>query len=514
MRRLVLSFALAACTDTAPGNTGACNATAECSPGQVCLSGVCAKLCSSDRDCAGGQICRLEVCTAGTRDNAPLILSIGADGMADAQTGHTAQHLRRHVTVWGENFEGAAVHLFGAGLDTDLEVCARDEGFIEVALPDGVVAATYSLSVATQAGACDAQLPILQGEPGPAGADGADGSPDTGEQIIGKINAAGGTIDASRLGPIDAETLEGRAAADFAPVAHGHASRALADGSSLNANPGFARGLEGWSVVSGSGTVVEDTSAPSGWAFANDAGSAAWLFGSAVDAEPQRTYVVRGRFKNTTGAASAGNVYLVVHLQDATGATIAGDGSYWHYPIANRSVGTTWTSFEARFGYNTLRSLPAAARTIRVGAALNNDNGGGGNRIIYVTGLSLETFDTVQQATRERIERYHAACSLLNGTTYASVAAVTPGDTSLVLTGTQVCSNYVGNNNITGWTCLGAPYVYGDLYGYTGRYFGTDARTTWNVCSSTYGPAAGGGNGYPFLDPWTGEGAMMICCGK
>jgi len=142
-------------------------------------------------------------------------------------------------------------------------------------------------------------------------------------------------------------------------------------------------------------------------------------------------------------------------------------------------------------------------------AILNYDGGPAGNRVWEVTGLMLERVGGLQTLVDQRIERYTSICNTLGTGGYASVAAVTPGDSSVVLSGTQVCSNYVGNNAIAGWTCLGVPYVYQDYPSQTasGKYFGTDTRPTWNSCSAALGST------YRWLDPARGTGVMMACCG-
>jgi hypothetical protein len=126
---------------------------------------------------------------------------------------------------------------------------------------------------------------------------------------------------------------------------------------------------------------------------------------------------------------------------------------------------------------------------------------------ITVSGAQVSV-DTSWVAVRQRIARYQATCAALAGSAYNNVAAVTPGSSAVNLTGSQVCANYVGNNNNTSWTCISVPYVYND-HG-TGAYLGTDVRPTWRACNVTTGPSGG----YPWLDPDAGTGTMMACCVK
>jgi hypothetical protein len=113
-----------------------------------------------------------------------------------------------------------------------------------------------------------------------------------------------------------------------------------------------------------------------------------------------------------------------------------------------------------------------------------------------------------------RIARYHATCAALAGGV-VNVAAVSPGPAANLLplatrlTGTQVCANYVGNNLLTGWTCIGVPYVY-DYYQTSNGYLGTDVRPTWQPCSQIFPTNAAGD--YKWLAPNDPSTVMMACC--
>lgn len=108
-----------------------------------------------------------------------------------------------------------------------------------------------------------------------------------------------------------------------------------------------------------------------------------------------------------------------------------------------------------------------------------------------------------------RALRYEMACLALAGSKYTVVAAVSLNTSAYVGSGNQVCANYVGNNSIGSWTCIGVPYV----YGYDSAP-GGDVRPTWSDCQTVHGPKATGGNGYGWFDRTNCTGVMMACCVK
>ncbi len=169
---LIASFPLACSDGPAPGE---CRTNSDCRPGEACLDASCAALCRSDRDCATGTICRDDVCVAGIRTDVPVIEAIDADGVADETEGHVSHRLRGKLTIVGRNLEGAGVTLSRNNSTWDLEICSATSSQLVVAMPAALDAGVYLLRVASQAGACDSQLPILQGEVGPQGAQGPQG---------------------------------------------------------------------------------------------------------------------------------------------------------------------------------------------------------------------------------------------------------------------------------------------------------------------------------------------------
>ncbi len=119
-------------------------------------------------------------------------------------------------------------------------------------------------------------------------------------------------------------------------------------------------------------------------------------------------------------------------------------------------------------------------------------------------------------SVRQRMARYHATCLarvIHAGVSYNTIAAVTPGSSTVLLSGDQVCQAYVGNNGQSSFGCLIVPYVYGNISGGSGAagYIGTDVRPLWRGCGTANGPSAASGN-YPWLNPSAGTGTMMACC--
>lgn len=146
-----------------------------CEAGQVCVDETCRTVCGSDRDCAANQICTADICEKGQRQNPPRIDSIDGDGSPDSGAGYTAHRTNGQLIIEGDYFEGAAASLQKASETWDLTICERAPNRMVVALPQGLDDGTYTLSVAAQAGACNAELPILRGEKGEKGEQGEQG---------------------------------------------------------------------------------------------------------------------------------------------------------------------------------------------------------------------------------------------------------------------------------------------------------------------------------------------------
>lgn len=165
---LALAVILSGCPgETTPG--GGCDSNSACQPGEACIDDACLKLCTSDRDCGGDAICENDTCVTGTREDLPIIEGIEADGSVDDDPAHVGQRIASHLTILGQHFEGANVRLADGDSTWDLDLCTAESDRLVVAMPTDLAAGTYTLTVVSQAGACDANLPVLQGEVGPQG---------------------------------------------------------------------------------------------------------------------------------------------------------------------------------------------------------------------------------------------------------------------------------------------------------------------------------------------------------
>jgi hypothetical protein len=151
----------------------------DCEPGQVVLDGACRVVCTTDGDCVTGS----ETCVDGICQQCidchrtPAITAI--DGMGTVDGGeHAFHHLTNRLVLTGENLDGAYVSLTGGEYSNELlERCGEPTaGRIEVLLPAKTIAGvSYTLTVANQAGFCEAGVVILQGERGERGLEGPPG---------------------------------------------------------------------------------------------------------------------------------------------------------------------------------------------------------------------------------------------------------------------------------------------------------------------------------------------------
>ncbi|MFC1609734.1 collagen-like protein [Myxococcota bacterium] len=148
----------------------------------------CVQLCLTDKECVEeGSICNGDFCELGERTDLPVIVGIDGDGTEDLGPGHTEHRIRRSLTVRGSHLAGVSVFLSGPNHHgQELDVCVPGDTEITVELPDWVEEGAHLLSVSTQAGSCEATLPLLEGEQGVKGDPGAVGPPgvkgDTGAQ--------------------------------------------------------------------------------------------------------------------------------------------------------------------------------------------------------------------------------------------------------------------------------------------------------------------------------------------
>jgi hypothetical protein len=168
---LVASFALWGCNGGG-SSSSSCSGNNDCAAGQICATGVCQQLCAADTQCPSDQACIEQVCTEcnGCRQ-IPAVVSIDGNGSPDGDSTHSGHHLTDRLVLHGSNLEGVTVELTGGPYaGAVLEVCSGGTADrLEVALPTDIVAGTYSLQVANQAGSCGADVTLIQGEDGAPG---------------------------------------------------------------------------------------------------------------------------------------------------------------------------------------------------------------------------------------------------------------------------------------------------------------------------------------------------------
>ena len=138
-----------------------------CPAGQVCTGGACVALCEADLDCPIEQICAEQTCQTGRRSGAPTILGIDGDGAVDGALGHAAHRVHNRLVIDGDHLAGARVTLDSGS--NALQVCEESDTQLIVELPADLAVGNHTLSVVTQAGSCNATLPVLQGEQGDPG---------------------------------------------------------------------------------------------------------------------------------------------------------------------------------------------------------------------------------------------------------------------------------------------------------------------------------------------------------
>ncbi|MCK5690388.1 hypothetical protein KAI87_14010, partial [Myxococcota bacterium] len=412
---LASALGLWGCSSDTAGSSGECSENSHCDSGEVCLDKECVLICQSDSNCGDGMICVSDACVEGVRTGLPSITTINGDGnptgdLTDSRGQMTANLLQASLIIMGNNLEGTSVYLDSSSSDSiALSVTTSSATELVASVPTTLLEGYYTLRVQNSVGEAQTTVWILQGEAG------ADGAPDTGAEIIAKINADSSVlIDASKITAVDAATLDGLAASDLSLADHSHLGEyaRLVDGGVGTANPYFAEGLAAWTITDGSGSVVDDAASPSGKAVANTANEMLWIHNSdPIPVDPTQMYRVEGWFKNTTTTSSAGEIFLAVQLNDATGANIAGDGLWWYYPKARIDLtDDVWHRYKITFGRGTNRGFPAEAATMTVGAVLNYDNSNAGNRELLATGLSVRPVEDIASSARQRLERYQAIC--------------------------------------------------------------------------------------------------------
>jgi len=203
-------FTLAGCGGGKGSSNDDCGEAGPCPGGFICIDDECVQLCISDSDCIDASTICVDdgVCQPGTRTDQPVITGIEGDGPVDADPDHTDHHIRRFLTITGEHLDGVDVKLTDSSNHYEwLDVCQTGSTQIEVALPDNIQEGVHVLTVATQAGACDSTLPVLEGTPG---TDGPAGSPDTAAEVLAKllqVDGASSGLDADTLDGVELSTL-------------------------------------------------------------------------------------------------------------------------------------------------------------------------------------------------------------------------------------------------------------------------------------------------------------------
>ncbi len=166
--------------------TAQCSTNDQCGrSGKVCLAGWCYLLCEVDGDCAPTESCVDARCIPRTSGSVPpTVDTINGTGTTDTTAGHATRHLDDRLVITGSHLTGATATLVDAGgHSTALASCGTPtDTELQVELPSSVTAGTYTLSVANQAGTCDASVHLLQGEPGSLTASATD--------IISAVNGA------------------------------------------------------------------------------------------------------------------------------------------------------------------------------------------------------------------------------------------------------------------------------------------------------------------------------------
>jgi len=148
-----------------------------------------------------------------------------------------------------------------------------------------------------------------------------------------------------------------------------------------------------WAQDIGTGNVVAVADGQAGgFVHANDPLTVSWISSDdRIKVRPDQDYKVNGAFRRTESVGNDGTYYLAVRLFDDTGANIAGDGTWWYYPISGAVLNDTeWHNNSIKFGPNYGRPFPPEADTMTVGAILNYN---GGNRFYEVTNLQITIAD-------------------------------------------------------------------------------------------------------------------------
>lgn len=200
---LVLALATSACNSD-DGST--CETSSDCPSGNVCFAERCELLCSASEPCPAGFVCDLDVlgdtgagvCIDDERAM-PRIRGVEGNGSTACQSITSASCIGDGFIARGAFPQNTSFELIGPGEATTitqypLEVVSRDPGgsVVELAADltgnPAVTPGRYTLVARNQAGSDDADIQLLQGEPGPNL---------TGDELIERINTASTELIAS-----------------------------------------------------------------------------------------------------------------------------------------------------------------------------------------------------------------------------------------------------------------------------------------------------------------------------
>ena len=124
--------------------------------------------------------------------------------------------------------------------------------------------------------------------------------------------------------------------------------------------------------------------------------------------------------------------------------------------------------------YDEVRDL--GAEVLRVAADLVATD-----EAITANAAAIDALAVDLQLGRERCLlrslRYQAVCAALAGDDWTMYATVSPNSSATAegSNGDDICGSYVGNNDMTDWSCLAVPFVY-----YSED--GSDVRPMWSGC--------------------------------
>ncbi|MFC1609385.1 hypothetical protein ACFL6C_00365 [Myxococcota bacterium] len=159
IRPVMLVVCLVSCSD---------RKTTACPAGEVEYDGACRQVCTNT--CTeSGMCCHDAVCLP-CSGQPPVVSHVDGSGSPDTSGGeHGEKHIRDRLLISGQYLSDATAILVGQpplAASHALNPCLpATEDQLQVSLPTDLEAGDYALTVTNQAGSCDVDLRILQGEP-------------------------------------------------------------------------------------------------------------------------------------------------------------------------------------------------------------------------------------------------------------------------------------------------------------------------------------------------------------